>query len=117
MTDTPVPFDRGLVAEVIADHGISVGTASIREVNRVINAIEERLGANFIRMEFGIPGLPVDPLAEDIIGNLETIIRKSCSETRNPENSYVILRKGWRDMPESFPFQVVEPAPGIHYLS
>ncbi len=59
----PVPLDKTIVDEVIADYGISVGTASIREVNRVINMIEERVGMKFIRMEFGIPGLPANAIA------------------------------------------------------
>lgn len=65
MSSTPVPFDRAAVDTVIAEHGICVGTASIREVNRVINGIEARLGVKFIRMEFGIPGLRVNPIAVD----------------------------------------------------
>lgn len=59
----PVPLNRALVDEVVADCDISVGTASIREVNRVINMIEERVGVKFIRMEFGIPGLPANSIA------------------------------------------------------
>jgi aspartate/methionine/tyrosine aminotransferase len=42
-----------------------VGSASIREVNRAINMIEDRVGAKFIRMEFGIPGLPANKIALD----------------------------------------------------
>jgi len=65
MSFAPVPFDKGVVDQVLADSGISVGTASIREVNGVINAIEKSLGVKFIRMEFGIPGLPANPIAID----------------------------------------------------
>lgn len=65
MPFTPVPFDKAVVDEVVASYGISVATASIREVNRVINTIEDRLGVKYIRMEFGIPGLPSFPLAHE----------------------------------------------------
>jgi len=63
MAFEPVPFDKVTVDEVIAEYGISVGRASIREVNRVINDIEARLGVQFIRMEFGIPGLSASSTA------------------------------------------------------
>ncbi len=63
MTFDPVPLNRAIVDEVIAEYGIAVGSASIREVNRVINMIEERVGMKFIRMEFGIPGLPANAIA------------------------------------------------------
>jgi aspartate/methionine/tyrosine aminotransferase len=63
MSDPALPFPRKIVEEVVAEYGVSPGRASIREMNRVVNTIETRLGARFIRMEFGIPGLPPNPLA------------------------------------------------------
>jgi aspartate/methionine/tyrosine aminotransferase len=60
-----VPLDKAVVDEVVAEFGISVARASIREVNRVINTIEKRLGVSFIRMEFGIPGLQSNPIAHE----------------------------------------------------
>ena len=65
MSFQPVPFDKAVVDSVVSESGISVASASIREVNRVINRIEERLGVKFIRMEFGVPGLPSVPLAHE----------------------------------------------------
>src|SRR5262249_33834237 len=47
---------------------IDLGTASIREVNRLVSAIEAELSVRFVRMEFGIPGLPVHPLAVEAEG-------------------------------------------------
>jgi aspartate/methionine/tyrosine aminotransferase len=63
MAELPLPFPRSIVEAVVAEHGVSPGSASIREMNRVVNSIEARLGARFIRMEFGIPGLKPHPLA------------------------------------------------------
>jgi len=63
MSFQPVPLERETVETIIAEHGISVGTASIREVNRVVSTIEERTGLTFIRMEFGVPGLEPDSRA------------------------------------------------------
>jgi len=36
----------------------NIGTASIREIKRLINGIEKETGEKFVRMEMGVPGLP-----------------------------------------------------------
>lgn len=54
-----IPFDKELVDSIIAKNKIKeIGAASIREVKKVINDVEEATGERFIRMEMGIPGLP-----------------------------------------------------------
>lgn len=53
-----VPFDRHIVDRIVQECRIDFRNASIRDSNRVVNAIEKELGVKFIRMEFGIPGLP-----------------------------------------------------------
>jgi aspartate/methionine/tyrosine aminotransferase len=63
MTDSAVPFDRDLVRRVLADLGIDIRSASIREMNAAVTAIERALGVAFIRMEFGVPGLRASPIA------------------------------------------------------
>ena len=63
MIDCAVPFDRDIVRRVLADLGIDIRTASIREMNAAVTAIERALGVAFIRMEFGVPGLPASPIA------------------------------------------------------
>lgn len=56
MKDTPINYD--IVSRNIRDSKISnVGRASIREVKRLINNIENETGEKFIRMEMGVPGL------------------------------------------------------------
>lgn len=42
-----------------------VGLASIRELNRLVNWIEQKTGIRFIRMEMGIPGLAPPQIAID----------------------------------------------------
>lgn len=60
------PIDRALVSEGITQLRISdVGRASIREIRRLIDWLEERQPTRFIRMEMGIPGLPADQRALD----------------------------------------------------
>ena len=58
-----VPLERDAVRRVIERQHFDLRTASIREMNKLVNGIEEELDIRFVRMEFGIPGLSVDPLA------------------------------------------------------
>jgi aspartate/methionine/tyrosine aminotransferase len=51
-------IESNLVKTTIAESGIEkVGRASIRELVRVVNIIEEKSGMKFIRMEMGVPGI------------------------------------------------------------
>jgi aspartate/methionine/tyrosine aminotransferase len=51
-------IDHKLVKATITESGIEkVGRASIRELVRIVNQIEEKSGKKFIRMEMGVPGL------------------------------------------------------------
>ena len=53
------PIDTRIVEEKIAESGLSsVGSASIREIVKLVNQIERATGKKFIRMEMGVPGLP-----------------------------------------------------------
>ena len=64
MKDTPI--DYNIVKQKIAESGIrNIGTASIREIKRLINEIEKATAEKFIRMEMGIPGLPPVKLGVD----------------------------------------------------
>jgi len=100
MSEPVIPFDRETVDEVIADHGISVGTASIREVNRVINAIEERLGVTFIRMEFGVPGLSANPIAID--AEIEALREKDLANVYSPFDGLPVLKEAAADFVKAF---------------
>lgn len=57
------PLDREAVGRIVAEQRLDLRTASIREVNKLVNTIENRLDLRFVRMEFGIPGLPTHPIA------------------------------------------------------
>ena len=53
-----LPFDFAIVSEKIKQSGISeIGKATIRELVRLVNTIEQATGQKFIRMEMGVPGL------------------------------------------------------------
>lgn len=55
---TQTPLNGKIVRKKITEMNLkSVGLASIREINRIVNNIEMETGQKFIRMEMGIPGL------------------------------------------------------------
>ena len=66
------PMDAGVVRESIGKSGLkSVGLASIRELNRLVNTIEDGTGKSFIRMEMGVPGL--EPPAVAVAAEIEAL--------------------------------------------
>jgi len=59
MAETQTPIQKQVVDKIFSGSGIhQIGRASIREIKKLINDIEEASGTKFIRMEMGIPGLP-----------------------------------------------------------
>lgn len=66
------PIDSKIVKQEIKNMGLkSVGLASIREMNRLVNNIETATNEIFIRMEMGVPGL--DPPEEAINAEIEAL--------------------------------------------
>ncbi|MDR2971548.1 MAG: pyridoxal phosphate-dependent aminotransferase [Bacteroidales bacterium] len=66
MAETHTPIPKPIVDKIVAESGITqVGRASIREIKKMINDIEEASGTKFIRMEMGIPGLPACKIGID----------------------------------------------------
>ena len=57
MNDTPINFE--IVFKKIKESNLeNLGSATIREIKKLIDEIEKESGEKFIRMEMGIPGLP-----------------------------------------------------------
>ncbi|TAL61120.1 MAG: pyridoxal phosphate-dependent aminotransferase [Bacteroidetes bacterium] len=56
MRNTPVDFNI-VKARIEASGLTNLGTASIREIVKLVNQIEKESGMKFIRMEMGVPGL------------------------------------------------------------
>jgi len=53
------PIDYKIVDQKVKESGLdSVGTATIREIKKLIDEIEFASGEKYIRMEMGVPGLP-----------------------------------------------------------
>jgi aspartate/methionine/tyrosine aminotransferase len=62
MKNTPIDFN--IVKTMIEASGLTnLGTASIREIVKLVNQIEIASGKKFIRMEMGAPGLPISQIA------------------------------------------------------
>ena len=62
MKNTPIP--KEIVDNILKENRVeNIGTASIREIKKLINQVEEKSGQKFIRMEMGIPGLPAPKIA------------------------------------------------------
>jgi len=60
------PIDCKIVKQEIDKMGLSsVGLASIRELNRIVNNIETQTGDKYIRMEMGVPGFDPPKIAVD----------------------------------------------------
>ncbi len=60
--DTPIPYD--VVTKHIELMKLdNVGKASIREIRRLIDNVEQETGQKYIRMEMGIPGLSPSEIA------------------------------------------------------
>ena len=57
--DKATPIDFEIVSQKIQESGLKeVGTATIREIKKLVDTIEKATGEKYIRMEMGIPGLP-----------------------------------------------------------
>ncbi len=70
MKNTPIDYE--IAKSKIKESGLqSVGNASIREIKKLIDAIESSTGEKFIRMEMGIPGLP--PTQIGVEGEIEAL--------------------------------------------
>ena len=77
-----MPLDKEAVARILRRSDIDLRTASIREMNRIVNEIEQELDVRFVRMEFGIPGLPTNPLAVE--AEIEAISTRGLSNRYAP---------------------------------
>ncbi len=70
MKSTPIEFNT--VSRLIEESGLkSVGKASIREIKKLVDNIEEATNKKFIRMEMGIPGLP--PVQAGVKAQIEAL--------------------------------------------
>ena len=76
------PFSRETIGRIVRNSGVDLKVASIREMNRIVNEIEKELQVRFIRMEFGIPGLPPNRIA--IEAEMEALGEKNLAQKYAP---------------------------------
>jgi len=68
------PIDSTIVSRLIKESNLkSVGNASIREIKKLVDNIENATDKKFIRMEMGVPGLP--PAQAGVKGQIEALQR------------------------------------------
>ncbi len=63
MSHPKFPLSRDVVDRIIHEQGADMERINIREMAKIVKAAEGELGVDFIRMEIGIPGLPLNDLA------------------------------------------------------
>jgi aspartate/methionine/tyrosine aminotransferase len=57
MRETPINYE--LVNRKVKENNIrNIGTATIREIKKLVDTIEKESGEKYVRMEMGVPGLP-----------------------------------------------------------
>jgi aspartate/methionine/tyrosine aminotransferase len=66
-----VPFERQAIQRILERTGFDRNNLSIRESNRLVTLIEQELGVRYVRMEFGVPNLPYDPVGVETAGAVE----------------------------------------------
>ena len=77
MRNTPIDYD--IVSRKIKESNLkNIGNATIREVKKLVDQIEQSTGKKFIRMEMGIPGLqPTDIGVQAQKEALDKVLRQS----------------------------------------
>ncbi len=87
MRSTPV--DRELVKRKVAESGLTnLGTATIRELLKLVNQIEEETGIRYVRMEMGVPGLPASQIAVE--AEIESLKRGISCDYPNIEGLQIL---------------------------
>jgi len=73
------PIGHTIVSRLIKESGLSyLGNATIREIVRLVNRIEEATGERYIRMEMGVPGLEPSPVG--VAAEIEALERGVASK-------------------------------------
>lgn len=86
-----VPLNRDAIAEISDGLGFEIRSASIREMNKFVNIVEQKLGLRFVRMEFGIPGLPVHPIATE--AEIDALRRQRLAHVYSPFEGVPALKE------------------------
>ena len=107
-TSTTFPLDRGVIRRFLEEQKLDLRTASIREINRLVGTIERDQGVRFIRMEFGIPGLPAHPVA--IEAEIRALREQDVAHVYAPFDGVSALKEEAARFVERFMGVVVPPS-------
>jgi aspartate/methionine/tyrosine aminotransferase len=64
-SDFPFPLDSEIVDGFISDAELELDSVSIRELRRLVDRISSHFGIDFLRFEFGIPGLKAERIGPE----------------------------------------------------
>jgi len=95
-----LPFDRELIRDMIDAMDIDIAHGTIREMNLLVNAIEERFDTSFIRMEFGVPGLLASRIAAEAVARMA--LDADSSHTYPPFQGNPELKQAGADFCKAF---------------
>ncbi|HSH52746.1 MAG TPA: pyridoxal phosphate-dependent aminotransferase [Bacteroidales bacterium] len=88
--DTPIDYD--IVRNKIEESALgNIGLASIRELVRLVNKIEQETGEKYIRMEMGVPGL--EPAQAGIEGEIEALRKGVASKYPMIEGADILKKE------------------------
>jgi len=94
------PIDFSIVREQIELMNLPIlGMASIRELNLIVNQIEQKSGARYIRMEMGIPGLEPPQIA---VNSEIAAIKKGVGAVYPPFDGIPILKEQISSLVKNF---------------
>ena len=65
MNEITFPLEVAVLDQLLQFNEIDLRTVSIRELGILVNELETHFGMEFIRMEFGIPGLPAERIGPE----------------------------------------------------
>jgi aspartate/methionine/tyrosine aminotransferase len=86
------PIDYEVVKKKIEESGLeNIGLASIRELVRLVNEIEQETGEKYIRMEMGVPGL--EPAQAGIEGEIEALRKGVASKYPMIEGADILKKE------------------------
>jgi len=86
-----LPISRALILEKIEELGYHPERLAIRELRRLVEVLEGASGERFIRMEFGVPNLPVPQVAVE--AEIEAIRRLDVQRIYPPFDGIPALKE------------------------
>ncbi|MFQ6616346.1 MAG: pyridoxal phosphate-dependent aminotransferase [Fidelibacterota bacterium] len=63
--DPSFPLDSSFVDQAVREAEVDLETISIRELSRLVDVLSDHFDVEFLRFEFGIPGLPAERLGPE----------------------------------------------------